>query len=462
MKERIERDSMGDVAVPQDKYWGAQTQRSFENFKIGEIRFTRPFIKAYAQLKLACAWANAELGALDKSKAELILQASQEVIEGKLDGHFPLVVFQTGSGTQFNMNMNEVISNRAIEIAGGEMGSKTPVHPNDDLNKGQSSNDSFPTAMRLAGFAAIKESLIPAVKELRNALHAKGESFRDIVKIGRTHLMDAVPLTLGQEFSGWVAQLDHALDRLEFTLKDLAELPIGGTAVGTGLNAHPQFAEKVVGKLSSMTGHEFRSNPVKFESIAAHDSIAFASSAMKTLAGALLKIANDIRFLGSGPRCGIGELLLPENEPGSSIMPGKVNPTQCEALSMVVMQVYGNDAAIGFAASQGAFELNTYKPVLIHNLLESARILADGCDSFRTNCVDGIEANHTRIQELMENSLMLVTALNPHIGYDNAAKVAKKAHKENKTLKQAAIELGLLTAEQYDEWVQPARMTNQG
>ncbi|MBW7876500.1 MAG: class II fumarate hydratase [Candidatus Cloacimonetes bacterium] len=458
MSYRIETDSMGEMQVPQDKYWGAQTQRSLQNFKIGEIRFTPPFIRAYALLKSACAQANRDLGVLSKEKADLIVRAAQEVIEGKLDSHFPLVVFQTGSGTQFNMNVNEVLSNRAIELSGGVMGSKKPIHPNDDLNQGQSSNDSFPTAMRISAYLELRNKLLVSVKGLRDALYAKQLEFSDIVKVGRTHLQDAVPLTLGQEFSGYVSQLDHAVERIESAFKHLLELPIGGTAVGTGLNAHPEFSAKVITNINRMTQCEFVPSSVKFESIAAHDCIAFASSALRTLAGALLKIANDIRFLGSGPRCGFGEILLPENEPGSSIMPGKVNPTQSEAMSMVVMQVYGNDAAIAFAASQGSFELNTYKPVMIHNLLESSRLLSDACDSFSQNCVKGILPNREQIARHLNNSLMLVTALNPHIGYDNAAKVAKKAHHENKTLKQAAVELGLLSEEQFDAWVVPANM----
>ncbi len=456
---RIETDSMGQVEVQNDRYWGAQTQRSLQNFEIGEILFTRPFIRAYGILKHSCAWANGELGAMNPEKSELICKAAQEVIEGKLDEHFPLVVFQTGSGTQFNMNCNEVISNRAIEMANGKLGSKSPVHPNDDCNKGQSSNDTFPTAMRIAAVCELSESLIPSVGELRDALNSKAVKYNKVVKTGRTHLQDAVPLTLGQEISGWVSQLDHSLERLQYSLNHLKEVPIGGTAVGTGLNAHPEFSQKVVQKINELSGHTFVPSPVKFESIAAHDAIAFASSAMRTLAGVLMKIGNDIRWLASGPRCGIGELLIPENEPGSSIMPGKVNPTQVEALTMVVTQVYGNDAAVAFAASQGSFELNTYKPVMIHNLLESARILSDACDSFRKNCVIGIEPNLPKIKEYLDNSLMLVTALNPHIGYDKAAQIAKKAYKENSTLKQAAIALGFLTADQFDEWVNPANMT---
>jgi len=461
MSKRIESDSMGEIEVASDRYWGAQTQRSLQNFEIGEIRFTRPFIRAYGILKYSCAWANGQLGVMDKEKSELICKSAQEVIDGKLDDHFPLVVFQTGSGTQFNMNSNEVISNRAIEMAGGEMGSKSPVHPNDDCNKGQSSNDTFPTAMRIAAVCEMVDVLRPKVMDLRNALDEKSKAFKDVVKTGRTHLQDAVPLTLGQEISGWVSQLDHSMDRLCASINHLKEVPIGGTAVGTGLNAHPEFSSKVVEKMNELTGHEFVSSPVKFETIAAHDAIAFASSAMRTLAGALMKIGNDVRWLASGPRCGIGELLIPENEPGSSIMPGKVNPTQVEALTMVVTQVYGNDATIAFAASQGSFELNTYKPVMIHNLLESSRILGDACDSFRKNCVVGIEPNLPKIKEYLDNSLMLVTALNPHIGYDKAAAIAKKAYKENTTLKAAALELGYLNSEQFDEWVNPANMTGQ-
>jgi len=460
MNTRIESDSMGEIEVPADRYWGAQTQRSLQNFRIGEIRFTRPMIRAYGILKYAAAEANMELEFLEESVAKLILQASQEVIEGKLDDHFPLVVFQTGSGTQFNMNSNEVISNRGIEIAGSQRGSKSPVHPNDHVNKGQSSNDSFPTAMRIAAVCELSEKLIPAVEALKTSLESKAKDFEIVVKTGRTHLQDAVPLTLGQEFSGWISQLDHSIDRVKKSLEHLQELPIGGTAVGTGLNAHPQFTARVISKISKITGHNFLEAPNKFESISAHDSIAFASAALRTLAGALMKIGNDIRWAGSGPRCGIGELLLPENEPGSSIMPGKVNPTQVEALTMVVTQVYGNDAAIAFAASQGNFQLNTFKPVMIHNLLESSRILSDACDSFRLNCVDGLQPNREKIKENLDKSLMLVTALNPHIGYDKAAKVAKKAHQEHKTLKEAAVELGFLSEDEFDQWVNPAKMTN--
>ncbi len=450
---------MGEVEVSSDRYWGAQTQRSLQNFRIGEIHFTRPMIRAFGVLKYAAAEANVELEVLERENAELMMQASREIIDGKLDEHFPLVVFQTGSGTQFNMNCNEVISNRAIELSGGQKGSKKPVHPNDHVNKGQSSNDTFPTAMRIAAVCELSEKLIPAVSALRDTLDKKAKQFSTLVKTGRTHLQDAVPLTLGQEISGWVSQLDHGLSRVRMSLEHLRELPIGGTAVGTGLNAHPQFAPKVIAKVSQLTGHEFVGSPVKFESISAHDAIAFSSSSLRTLAGSLMKIGNDIRWLGSGPRCGIGELILPENEPGSSIMPGKVNPTQVEALTMVVTQVYGNDTTVSFAASQGNFQLNAFKPVMIHNLLESSRLLSDGCDSFRINCVEGLQPNHEKITQNLQASLMLVTALNPHIGYDKAAKVAKKAHKENKTLKEAAVELGFLTGEEFDQWVDPAKMT---
>ena len=451
---------MGVVEVPSDRYWGAQTQRSLENFKIGEIRFTRAMIRAFGVLKLCAAKTNMELGVLEEDKGSLICRAAEEVVEGKIDDHFPLVVFQTGSGTQFNMNCNEVISNRAIEISGGELGSKSPVHPNDDVNKGQSSNDTFPTAMRIAAVAELKESLVPAVELLRNSLQKKASEFSSLVKTGRTHLQDAVPLTLGQEISGWVSQLEHSLERIQSLLPHLYELPIGGTAVGTGLNAHPEFSQKICQQLSQLTGYAFQPAKVKFESMAAHDAIAFASAALRTLAGALMKIGNDIRWLASGPRCGIGELILPENEPGSSIMPGKVNPTQIEALTMVVTQVYGNDAAIAFAASQGSFQLNTFKPVMIHNLLESIRLLADSSISFEKNCIRGLLPNLGRIKKNLESSLMLVTALNPHIGYDKASQVAKKAHKEESTLKEAALDLGFLTEEEFDTWVNPALMTN--
>jgi len=455
---RIERDTMGEVAVQDDRYWGAQTQRSLQNFKIGDIRFKRPVIRAMGVLKKAAAIVNADLGLLAADKRDLIVRAADEVIEGALDDHFPLVVFQTGSGTQTNMNTNEVISNRAIALAGGVLGSKTPVHPNDDVNKSQSSNDTFPTAMHIAAVEELVGKVVPAVRALRDVLAAKAVAFKDIVKIGRTHLQDATPLTLGQEISGWVSQLDHGLARIDATLPGLLELGLGGTAVGTGLNTHPEYATRVAAKIAELTGQPFVSAPNKFEQLAAHDAVAFASGALRTVAGSLMKIANDVRWLASGPRCGIGELKIPENEPGSSIMPGKVNPTQCEALTMVVAQVYGNDAAIAFSASQGNFELNVYKPVMIHNLLESARLIADGCDSFRENLAVGIEPNTQRIEQLLNESLMLVTALNTHIGYDKAAAIAKKAHKDGTTLKAAALALGHLTEAEFDAWVDPLQM----
>ncbi|MCB9731827.1 MAG: class II fumarate hydratase [Deltaproteobacteria bacterium] len=459
---RTERDTMGPMEVPTDRYWGAQTQRSLENFEIGDIRFKRPMIRAFGLLKKAAALVNGDLGLLAEDKVKLVVQAADEVIEGALDDHFPLVIFQTGSGTQTNMNVNEVISNRAIELAGGELGSKKPIHPNDDVNKSQSSNDTFPTAMHLAAVEELAGRLIPAVERLRDVLADKAAAYADVVKIGRTHLQDATPLTLGQEMSGWVSQLVHGLARVEAALDHLHELGIGGTAVGTGLNTHPEYAVRVSAKLAELTGRPFRSAPNLFEQLAAHDAVAFASGALRTLAGSLMKIANDVRWLSSGPRSGIGELHIPENEPGSSIMPGKVNPTQAEALTMVVAQVYGNDAAIAFAASQGNFELNVYKPVMIHNLLESARLLADGCDSFRKNCAVGIEPNRERIGELVASSLMLVTALNTHIGYDKAAAIAKKAYKEGTTLKAAALALGDLTEAEFDAWVDPKAMVNPG
>lgn len=458
MEFRIETDTMGEIKVPSDKYYGAQTARSLMNFKIGGERFPREMIRALGILKKAAALANKELGMLSSEKAELIVKAADEVISGKLDEHFPLVVWQTGSGTQTNMNTNEVISNRSIEIAGGVMGSKKPIHPNDDVNKAQSSNDTFPTAMHIAAVEEINRNLIPMVTKLRNALAVKSEEFKDIIKIGRTHLMDAVPLTLGQEFSGYVQQLSYGLERINGCLPRLSELALGGTAVGTGLNTHKDFAEVSARKISEITGIKFSSAKNKFEALAAHDAIVETSGVLKTLAASLMKIANDVRWLGSGPRCGIGELNLPENEPGSSIMPGKVNPTQSEAMTMVCVQVLGNDAAIGFAGASGNFELNVFKPVMIFNLLQSIKLLSDACDSFTENCVVGIVANQNNIKKHLENSLMLVTSLNPHIGYDNAAKVAKKAFKENTTLKAAAIELGLLTSEKFDEVVRPEQM----
>ncbi len=458
MEYRIETDSMGEVKVPADKYYGAQTARSLMNFHIGEEHFPRELIRALGILKKAAALANEELGVLPAEKADLIVKAADEVIEGKLDEHFPLFVWQTGSGTQTNMNANEVISNRAIEIAGGKIGSKTPIHPNDDVNKAQSSNDTFPTAMHIAAVEEINRRLIPMVTKLRDALAQKSEEFKNIIKIGRTHLMDAVPLTLGQEFSGYVQQLDNGLARINACLPRLSQLALGGTAVGTGLNTTKGFAELVAKKVSEITGKEFTSAPNKFEALAAHDALVEASGVMKTLAASLMKIANDIRWLGSGPRCGFGELILPANEPGSSIMPGKVNPTQAEAMTMVCVQVMGNDATINFAGASGNFELNVFKPVMIYNLLQSIRLLSDVCESFTDKMVVGIKPNKEKIDYYLHNSLMLVTALNPYIGYDNAAKVAKKAHAENKTLKEAAVELGLLTAEQFDEYVRPEKM----
>jgi len=458
MKIRIETDSMGQINVPADKYYGAQTARSLMNFKIGGETFPRELIRAFGILKKAAAIVNKELGILPAEKSDLIVKAADEVIEGKLDEHFPLVVWQTGSGTQTNMNVNEVISNRAIELAGGEMGSKKPIHPNDDVNKAQSSNDTFPTAMHIAAVEEIHRRLIPMAAKLKDALEQKADEFKGIIKIGRTHLMDATPLTLGQEFSGYVQQMKNGLERIEASLPHLYELALGGTAVGTGLNTHPQFAEKAAEKIAELTGKPFVSARNKFEALAAHDALVEFHGVLKTLAASLMKIANDIRWLGSGPRSGIGELLLPENEPGSSIMPGKVNPTQCEAMTMVCAQVMGNDVAVNFGGAMGNFELNVFKPVIIYNVLQSIRLLSDACESFTDHCVDGIAANEVNIKKHVQNSLMLVTSLNPHIGYDNAAKVAKKAHKENKTLKEAAIELGLLTAEKFDEVVRPEKM----
>ena len=462
MNYRIEEDTMGEIQVPSDKYYGAQTARSLMNFKIGGNKFPRELIRALGILKKAAALTNKELGTLPAEKADLIIQAADEVIEGKLDDHFPLVVWQTGSGTQTNMNANEVISNRAIEIAGGEMGSKKPVHPNDDVNKAQSSNDTFPTAMHIAAVEEIHGRLIPMITKLRDALEVKQNEFKDIIKIGRTHLMDAVPLTLGQEFSGYVQMLSNGLDRINGSLPRLYELALGGTAVGTGLNTHPQFAVKAAEHIAKLTGKKFVSAPNKFEALATHDALVEFSGVLKTLAASLMKIANDVRWLGSGPRCGLGELNLPENEPGSSIMPGKVNPTQSEALTMVCAQVFGNDVAVNFGGAMGNFELNVFKPVIIFNVLNSIRLISDACESFTDHCVVGIEANTGNIKKHLENSLMLVTALNPHIGYDNAAKVAKKAHKENTTLKQAAMDLGLLTSEKFDEVVRPEKMVGPG
>lgn len=458
MEYRIESDTMGEIKVPADKYYGAQTARSLMNFKIGGERFPREIIRALGILKKAAALSNKELGMISEEKADLIVKAADEVIEGKLDEHFPLVVWQTGSGTQTNMNTNEVIANRAIEISGGELGSKNPIHPNDDVNKAQSSNDTFPTAMHIAAVEEIYRRLIPMVTKLKDALAEKSKEFGDTIKIGRTHLMDAVPLTLEQEFSGYVQQLTYGLERVDGCLTRLSELALGGTAVGTGLNTHKDFAELAASKISDISGQKFTSARNKFEALAAHDAVVEASGVMKTLACSLMKIANDIRWLGSGPRCGVGELNLPANEPGSSIMPGKVNPTQPEAMTMVCAQVIGNDVAVNVGGSSGNFELNVFKPVMIYNLLQSIRLIADACESFTDNCVAGLEANTVNIDKHLTNSLMLVTALNPHIGYDNAAKVAKKAHAENSTLKEAAVALGLLTEEEFDEKVQPKNM----
>jgi fumarate hydratase class II len=455
---RIEKDTMGEMKVPADRYYGCQTARSMVNFKIGHDKMPLEVVRAFGVLKKAAALTNADLGVLEKDKADLISQACDEVIDGKLNDHFPLVVWQTGSGTQSNMNVNEVVSNRAIEIAGGELGSKTPVHPNDDVNKSQSSNDTFPTAMHIAAATFTLTRLVPALSQLKDALKAKALEFEKVVKIGRTHLMDATPLTLGQEFSGYVTQLEKGIARIDSVLPDLMELALGGTAVGTGLNTHPQFAETVAKKISDITGFKFVTAPNKFESLAAHDAVVMAHGALKTVAVSLMKIANDIRLLGSGPRCGIGEINLPANEPGSSIMPGKVNPTQCEAMTMVCGQVMGNDVAVNIGGATGHFELNVFKPMMIFNYLNSARLLADACDSFTENCVVGIQANEENCKANLENSLMLVTALNTHIGYDNAAKIAKNAHEKGITLRESALELSLLTDEQFNEWVRPEEM----
>ena len=458
---RIESDSMGEVNVPADRYWGAQTERSRDNFKIGTERFQwgRAVKKSLGVLKKCAALANGELGQLPAATVKLIVQAADEVIAGTLDDHFPLVVFQTGSGTQSNMNANEVISNRAIEIAGGVMGSKKPVHPNDDVNRGQSSNDTFPTAMHIAAVQVIHDRLLPAVRQLRDVFLSLEKKHADLVKIGRTHLQDATPITLGQEISSWRAQIDDRIKGIERALPGLYELAIGGTAVGTGLNAHARFGDVAAKHIAQETGHPFVSAPNKFAALAAHDAMVEVSAAERGLAIALFKIANDIRLLASGPRCGIGEISIPENEPGSSIMPGKVNPTQCEAMTMVCVQVFGNDAAVAFAGSQGHFQLNVFKPLMVHNVLESADLIADACDSMRIHCATGIEPNLARIKQHLDESLMLVTALNTHIGYEKAAKIAKTAHVGGTSLKEAAVKLGYVTPEQYDEWVVPVEMT---
>ncbi len=457
--QRQETDSMGSVAVPADRYWGAQTQRSLENFKIGGEKMPIEVIHAYGWLKKAAALVNMEMGVLDAKVGGAIVQAATEVAEGKLDDHFPLVVWQTGSGTQTNMNVNEVIANRSNEMLGGKRGDKTPVHPNDHVNYGQSSNDSFPTAMHIAAVWQVHQHMIPALQHMHHEMTNKANAFRDVIKIGRTHLQDATPLTLGQEFSGYAAQLKLAIDRVKAVMPRLYALAQGGTAVGTGLNCKQGFAEKFADQLARLTKLPFISAENKFEALACHDALVELSGVYNVLAVSLMKIANDIRLLGSGPRSGLGELLLPENEPGSSIMPGKVNPTQAEAMTMVAAQVMGNHVAVTVGGSQGHLELNVYKPVIIHNVLQSGRLLADACRSFTNNCLIGLQANYGRIEQLLQQSLMLVTALNPHIGYDNAAKVAKKAHKENITLREAAIALKLLTAEQFDRWVKPENMT---
>ncbi len=457
---RIEKDTMGQVEVPADKYWGAQTQRSKDNFRIGDGRMPKEIIRAFAYLKKAAAMTNLELGVLPAEKAGLISRVCDEILAGELDDQFPLVVWQTGSGTQSNMNVNEVVANRAHVLAGNKLGEgQRMIHPNDDVNKSQSSNDTFPTAMHIAAYKMIAETTIPGVEKLRDTLKAKSEQFSDIVKIGRTHWMDATPLTLGQEFSGYASQLDHGLKALRNTLDHLSEIALGGTAVGTGINTPPGYAVMVAGKIAGLTGLPFRTAVNKFESLAAHDAIVEASGALKTLAVSLMKIANDIRVLSSGPRSGIGEIIIPANEPGSSIMPGKVNPTQTEAITMVCAQVMGNDVAINIGGSNGHFELNVFKPMMIRNFLESARLIGDACVSFNDHCVTGIEPNHPNLKRNLDNSLMLVTALNTHIGYEKAAEIAKKAFKENSTLKEAALKLGYLSGEEFDEWVDPKKMT---
>jgi fumarate hydratase, class II len=457
---RVETDSMGEIEVPADRYWGAQTARSLVHFPIGDDTMPRPLLRAIGILKEACALTNADLGKLDRRVADLIVRAAHEVTEGALDDHFPLRIWQTGSGTQTNMNANEVIANRAIELAGGTLGSKTPVHPNDDVNMSQSSNDTFPTAMHIAAAEQLENALLPALRALRDALARKADAYQDIVKIGRTHLMDAVPLTLGQEFSGYVAQLDADIGRVEATLPGLYELALGGSAVGTGLNTHPEFGARAAAQIALLTGLPFVSAPNKFAALAAHDALVDASGALRTTAVSLTKIAEDIRWLGSGPRSGLGELVLPPNEPGSSIMPGKVNPTQCEAMIMVCVQVMGNDSAVAIAGSRGNFELNVCKPVMIHNFLSSTRLLSDACGTFREFCIEGLEPNREQIHEHLVGSLMLVTALNPLIGYDKAAEVAKKAYAEGTSLREAVIAMGYMSGEEFDKAVNPQDMTH--
>ncbi len=456
---RTETDSMGAIEVPANRYWGAQTQRSLYYFNIGEDRMPPELIRAFGILKKAAALVNQDLGKLDAKKASLIAQAADDVISGRLNDEFPLRIWQTGSGTQTNMNANEVISNRAIELSGGQLGSKNPIHPNDHVNMSQSSNDTFPAAMHIAAADQMIRKLIPAVEELRNVLLGKAEEFADVVKIGRTHLQDATPLTFGQEMSGWVSLLDRDIERLHQALKNLYDLAIGGTAVGTGLNAHPEFAERAAHKIADLTGLPFRSHPNKFAALSAHDELVSASGALKTLAASLMKIANDIRWLASGPRCGLGELTIPENEPGSSIMPGKVNPTQCEAMTMVAVQVFGADAVITFGGSQGNFELNVFKPVIIYNFLHSVRLLSDACRSFQEHCACGIQINRERVDRYVRDCLMLVTALNPVVGYDKAALIAHTAHKEHTSLREAALKLEVLSGEDFDKHVRPEAMT---
>ena len=459
MEYRIEKDTMGEMQVPADKYWAAQTQRSIQNFKIGTETMPIEITRAFTYLKKAVALVNKDLGKLDAAKADAIAKAADISLTGELDDNYPLVVWQTGSGTQSNMNNNEVLANKATEILGGDFTKEKLVHPNDDVNKSQSSNDTYPTALHVAAVIAVEDQLLPAIAKLKATLQSKAEAFNTIVKIGRTHLQDATPLTLGQEISGWVEMLNKCEKMAKDSLDAVRELALGGTAVGTGLNAHPELGERVAAKLSELTGKKFVTAPNKFHALTSHDALVFAHGALKALAADMMKIANDVRWLASGPRCGIGEISIPENEPGSSIMPGKVNPTQSEAVTMVACQVMGNDAAIGFAASQGNFELNVFKPVIAYNFLQSVRLLADSMVSFNDNCAVGIEPNRDAIDKYLRESLMLVTALNPHIGYENAAKIAKTAHKNNSTLKATAIELGLLTAEEFDKYVVPEDMT---